>query len=152
MSPYLKNLRNKVGPDLLLLPSVTILAFDADGKVLLVRHANHNVWVAPGGMVEVDEDPKQAAIREMEEETGCQVEVDELLGVYGGPNFRVNYQNGDEVAYVMTVYAARIVAGTPRPDGEETFEARFFTYADTLSLATGEWLPEVLKDVFGRRA
>ena len=85
MSPFLAQLRQKVGHDLLLLPSVTVLAFNAEGQVLLVRHANNNVWVAPGGMIEVDEAPAEAARREMGEETGCEVELLGILGVYGGP-------------------------------------------------------------------
>ena len=151
LSPYLANLRDKVGHDLLLLPSVTVLAFNPSGEVLLVRHANYNVWVAPGGMVEVDESPASAAHREMEEETGCRVELQGIVGVYGGPNFRVQYQNGDKVAYVMTVFEGLIVGGELRPDGVETLETRFFTYVETRQVQTGAWLPEVLRDAFARR-
>ncbi|MFD1467823.1 NUDIX domain-containing protein [Hymenobacter caeli] len=151
MSPYLVQLRNKVGHDLLLLPSVTVLAFNTEGQVLLVRHANNNVWVAPGGMIEVDETPEQAARREMREETGCEVELLGILGVYGGPAFRVRYQNGDEVAYVMTVFEARITGGELKPDGQETLETRFSSYSDSQNLTTGDWLPEVLQDVFARK-
>lgn len=151
MSPYLTQLRKKVGHDLLLLPSVTVLVFNAANEVLLARHSDRNVWVAPGGMVEVDESPESAAVREMAEETGCQVQLGRLLGVYGGPQFRVRYQNGDEVAYVMTVFEAQIGAAAPTPDGLEILETRFFSYADTLRLATGAWLPTVLGDVFRKR-
>lgn len=151
LSPFLANLRDKVGHDLLLLPSVTVLAFNPGGEVLLVRHSNYNVWVAPGGMVEVDESPAAAAHREMAEETGCRVELQGIVGVYGGPNFRVRYQNGDEVAYVMTVYEALIVGGELQPDGQETLETRFFTHAATQEIQTGAWLPEVLRDAFARR-
>lgn len=151
MSPFFVQLRKKVGHDLLLLPSVTVLVFDSAGRVLLVRHANNNVWVAPGGMIEVDEMPEQAARREMQEETGCEIEILGILGVYGGSAFRVQYQNGDEVAYVMTVYEARISGGELKPDGQETLETNFFSYAETHSLTTGAWLPEVLQDVFAKK-
>lgn len=151
LSPYLTNLRDKVGHGLLLLPSVTVLAFNLSGEVLLVRHSNYNVWVAPGGMVEVDESPAAAAHREMEEETGCRVELQGIVGVYGGPNFRVHYQNGDEVAYVMTVFEGLIVGGELQPDGQETLETRFFTYEETQQIQTGAWLLEVLSDAFARR-
>ncbi len=151
LSPYLANLRNKVGHDLLLLPSVTVLVFNPSGEVLLVRHSNYNVWVAPGGMVEVDESPASAAHREMEEETGCRVELQGIVGVYGGPNFRVHYQNGDEVAYVMTVFEGLIIGGNLQADGQETLETRFFTHAETQEIKTGAWLPEVLRDAFARK-
>jgi len=151
MSPFLTQLRQKVGHDLLLLPSVTVLVFNPEDQVLLVRHANNNVWVAPGGMIEVDEVPEAAAQREMREETGCEVELLGILGVYGGPAFRVLYQNGDEVAYVMTVYEARITGGQLQPDGQETLEVGFFSPDQVADLPTGTWLPEVLRDVFAKK-
>lgn len=147
-SPYIANIREKIGHQVLLLPSVTVLVFDAERRVLLVRHADKNVWVAPGGMIEVDENPQQAAIREMREETNCEVELLRITGVYGGPEFRVSYRNGDEVAYVMTVFAARITGGEPKPDNDETLEVKYFTYEETRYLNCGHWLPVVLADVY----
>lgn len=148
LSPYLAGLRKKVGSDLLLLPSVTVLVTDEARRVLLVRHSDKNVWVAPGGMVELDETPQQAAIREMREETGCAVELLRIAGVFGGPQFRVHYRNGDQVAYVMTVFEARIVGGTLQPDGVETLETGFFSFEETRQLACGKWLPTVLADFY----
>lgn len=148
LSPYISNLRKKVGGDLLLLPSVTVLVTDEARRVLLVRHSDKNVWVAPGGMVEPDETPQQAAIREMQEETGCAVELLRITGAFGGPEFRLQYQNGDRVAYVMTVFEARIVGGKLQPDGEETLETRFFSFEETKHLPCGKWLPTVLTDFY----
>ncbi|MGH7554556.1 MAG: NUDIX hydrolase [Longimicrobiales bacterium] len=44
--------------------SVTALLFDDEGRLLLVRHSSAVLWVAPGGMIEPDEDPAAAARRE----------------------------------------------------------------------------------------
>lgn len=147
-SDYLQRLRRKVGHDLLVLPSVTLLAFDESRRILLIRHANRDLWAAPGGMIEPDETPAMAAHREMQEETGCAVDLNGILGVYGGPEFRVRYENGDEVSYVMTVFQAKIRAGTPRPDGIESLEVRFFAAAEIERLRTAAWLPIVLHDCF----
>ena len=147
-SDYLQRLRRKVGHDLLLLPSVTILVFDENNRVLLLRHANRDLWVAPGGMIEPDETPEHAARREMQEETGCAVDLIQIIGVYGGPEFRVRYENGDEVAYVMTVFQATIREGTPRPNGTESLQVQFFSVAEIEDLRSAAWLPIVLRDCF----
>ncbi|MEW5717700.1 MAG: NUDIX domain-containing protein [Chloroflexota bacterium] len=147
-SDYLQRLRRKVGHDLLLLPSVTILVFDENNRVLLLRHANRDLWVAPGGMIEPDETPEHAAQREMQEETGCAVDLIRILGVYGGPEFRVRYENGDEVAYVMTVFQARIREGAPRPNGAESLQVQFFSATEIEHLRSAAWLPIVLRDCF----
>jgi 8-oxo-dGTP pyrophosphatase MutT (NUDIX family) len=42
----------------------------ADGSLLLVEHVNAGLWLPPGGHVEVDEDPYDTAVREIEEELG----------------------------------------------------------------------------------
>lgn len=55
-----------------------------DGQVLLARHVSPNGesnWTLPGGRVEHGEDPFDAVIREVAEETGCNAEVERLLGV-----------------------------------------------------------------------
>lgn len=147
-SPYIAGIREKIGHQVLLLPSVTVLVFDAERRVLLVRHSDKNVWVAPGGMIEVDETPQRAAVREMLEETGCEVELLRIAGVCDGPEFRVHYRNGDEVAYVMTVFEARITGGAPRPDTSETLEVKYFAYEETRHLNCGRWLSVVLADVY----
>src|SRR5262245_64452297 len=93
ISEYLRNLRAKVGPALLVVPSATGLVYDTDGRVLLVRHSNAGVWVAPGGAVDPDETPQDAVVREVWEETGLRVEPVALSGVFGGPEFHVRYAN-----------------------------------------------------------
>ena len=150
ISPYIKNIREKIGHELLLLPSVTILCFDENNSVLLAKHSNNQVWVAPGGMIEPDETPTDAAKREMLEETGCEIELVKMVGGFAGPEFRILYQNGDETAYVMLVYIAKIVGGQIKPDGEEILEIGFFTYEETKQLHCGRWLPTVLANVFDK--
>ena len=147
-SYYIKEIRKKIGHEYLLLPSVTVLIFDSERRVLLARHHNEDVWVAPGGMVEPDEEPEAAAVREIREEIGCHVQLVKIIGSYGGPDFRIRYANGDEVGYVMTVYEAAIVDGEISPDGHEILEVRYFSYEETKFLRVGKWLPHVLKKIY----
>ena len=76
MPEYVKRLRELVGPDeILQIPSVSIALRDQHGRVLLARHVEGDQWVLPGGAIEPGEVPKDAAIREMREETGIEVRL-----------------------------------------------------------------------------
>jgi 8-oxo-dGTP pyrophosphatase MutT (NUDIX family) len=120
MSTYLRRLRERLGPTLLVLPSVTVLPSDGEDRILLVRRSDTHEWMTIGGMVEPDERPEAAAVREAHEEAGIEVRLAGILAALGGPEFRLTYPNGDEVAYVAIVYGATIVGGEPHADGEET--------------------------------
>ena len=152
MSEYMAALRAKVGPQLLEIPSVTVLTFDPAGRVLLVRHGDVGRWTTPGGAVDPQEVPSDAAVREMWEETGLHVELVRILGVYGGPLFTTIYSNGDVVSFAMTVFEGRPIAGTAKPDGVETLDVRYFTAAETAALDIDEWVRPVLAHGFGDRS
>ena len=49
------------------------------------------------------------------------------LGVVGGPEYEVEYPNGDRSAYVAVVFTATVAGGTPSPDGDETTEVQWFS-------------------------
>jgi 8-oxo-dGTP diphosphatase len=147
ISDHLHRVRAKVGHDLLILPAVTGLVFDDDGRVLLQRHGDSGRWVSPGGAVEVDETPSDAVVRELWEETGLWVEPTALLGIFGGPEFRVQYRNGDRTAYVIGVFECRVRGGALRLDGDESLELRYVAPADFASLDLSPWARVVLPGV-----
>ncbi len=126
-SDFVMGLRAKIGNDLLQVPTVSILIFDEDDRVLLVRHVEGNVWSTVGGMIEPLETPTDAAIREAFEETGLEVQLDRIVGVFGGEEYLTVYSNGDRMSWVSTVFEASIKGGDLRPDQEETLELRYFS-------------------------
>jgi 8-oxo-dGTP pyrophosphatase MutT (NUDIX family) len=134
ISPYLAHLRARIGHDLVLLPAAAALARDDQGRVLLVRHFDTGLWSTIGGSVEPDESPWDTAVREAAEEAGVTVTLSGLRCVMGGPDFRVTYPNGDVCSYVAIVFDARVVAGEPRPDGEETIEVGWFAPSELAGL------------------
>ncbi|MBI4062623.1 NUDIX hydrolase [Candidatus Gottesmanbacteria bacterium] len=63
----------------------TSIILEKEGKVLLIKRSKEpfkNYWVLPGGYVEYDEDPRSTIEREVKEETGLEVAVDEVVSVY----------------------------------------------------------------------
>jgi ADP-ribose pyrophosphatase YjhB (NUDIX family)/predicted GNAT family N-acyltransferase len=82
---------------------------ETDGRVVLVRRGvapKTGYWSLPSGYVEADELAEAAAVREMQEETGLEIEIDDLLGVY---SFGQEPQTG-----VLILYSAHAIGGQLR--------------------------------------
>ncbi|MGD6993213.1 NUDIX domain-containing protein [Sutcliffiella horikoshii] len=119
ISDYYRKLREKVGTDLLLLPSVAAIIRNENSEILFQYPRNSDVWSLPAGAIEPGESPAEAVVREVWEETGLEVEPTNVIGVFGGLEFRHTYANGDQVEYQVTVYECKIVNGTLEAvDGE----------------------------------
>ncbi len=91
------------------------------GIVLVERRFPPPGWAIPGGFIEVGETAETAAVRELREETGLEVTLVELLGVYSDP------RRDPRRHTLTTVYIGR-AAGTPRA-GDDAADARIFTKA-----------------------
>jgi 8-oxo-dGTP pyrophosphatase MutT (NUDIX family) len=148
ISPYVKWLRSHVGVAPVLLASASVLIFDDLGRLLIVRPDGYETWVAPGGAVDPGESPVDAAIREAHEETGLHIEITGIFGVFGGPDFRVSYPNGDVVDYVMTTYTARVVSGTLHALDGEIAEMRWVTRDELIAANLSHWARLVLPHAF----
>src|SRR5689334_19433876 len=62
--------------------SVAGIVVRDDGRVLAIQRRDNQQWEPPGGVLELDETFEQGVRREVREETGVDVEVDRLTGVY----------------------------------------------------------------------
>jgi 8-oxo-dGTP pyrophosphatase MutT (NUDIX family) len=125
ISAHLKAVRDKIGHDLLATTAVSISIFDDQNRLLLGRDAETGHWTLPGGAIDPNEHPADAAVRECFEETGLLTRPQRLLGVFGGPEFMIRYPNGDLTYYTVIAFEAVVVGGTLTPDGEEIASLRF---------------------------
>jgi len=134
ISSYLKSVRAKVGHDLLTMTAVSISILDVDRRLLLGRDVEMNFWTLPGGAVDPNEQPADAAVRECFEETGLLVRLDALIGVFGGPEFLVQYPNGDVTYYTTAAFRGSIVGGSHAPLDGELSDLRYFSQSECDSL------------------
>jgi len=125
ISDYIKNLRDRIGHDLLLMPSVTAIVFNERGEVLLQHNADAKRWCLIGGAMDPGEQPAECAVREVKEEAGVDVTVERLVGVHTRP--LVNYPNGDVVLYVSASFLCRAKPGEPACCDDESLEMRYFS-------------------------
>jgi len=151
LSPYIRDLRAHVGHSRLILPSVSVHVFDGLGRLLLVQQRDDGVWSTPGGFIEPDERPADAARREAWEETGLIVRVEHVVGAYGGPECVVRYPNGDEAQYVIIAFQCSIEGGKLRPDREETVALRYWSAAEASALNLAPWLRSALPMVYAAK-
>jgi ADP-ribose pyrophosphatase YjhB (NUDIX family) len=149
ISDYVRELRELIGHRQLLLPSVSILIWDDQGRLLMVANAETGLWQTVGGSVEPLEHPRDSAVREAREETGLEVELGEIRGVAGGAVFRHTYPNGDQVAFVSTVFDAVAVGGKLLADGDddEVSAARYWTLEALCGADMTDFTRELLTQV-----
>jgi ADP-ribose pyrophosphatase YjhB (NUDIX family) len=96
-------------------------------RILLMRRSDNQHWGLPGGYVEPGESVRNAAQREVREETGYEIEVGRLVGVYSDPRMQViDYGDGRRVHAINLCFEA--VAGAQHELGtpDETLEWGFF--------------------------
>jgi len=128
MADYIKWLRQRVGQDPIQLNFAAACVVQ-DGQVLLQRRSDDGSWGFPGGAIELGESAEEAALREVAEETGLQVRVDALLGIY--TKYRHVYPNGDVAQPMTTFFRCVPLGGRLHPVDGETLDLRYFPLSAT---------------------
>ena len=124
ISAYIQPLRSRIGHDLVFLPAVSALIFNDRNEILLHQSSDDRKWYLIGGAMEPGEQPADACVREVREETGLIVVPERVVGVYTSPN--VTYPNGDQVNYVGIAFRCRVVGGHLHIADEESLDVRYF--------------------------
>lgn len=120
-----------------LVVAASAVVVDAEGKLLLHRRSDNARWSIPGGAMELGESIAHTAIREVREETGFEVEIDRLVGIYSDPGFIVAYSDGEVRQQFSVCFACRVVGGQ-RATSDESLEVAFFPAEEVAELPMGQ--------------
>lgn len=154
--PFVLKLRKKIGHDLLWLHGVTALVRDDEGNVLLGRRADTGEWAMVYGIIDPGEQPADAAVREVREETGVDVTVTDLVSVTSQPE-PMSYANGDIVQYMDHSFICELTPGgnsRPYVGDDESLDVGWFpldAMPEPLARSTVERLA-VFRDYLANKA
>ncbi|GAA2392046.1 NUDIX domain-containing protein [Streptomyces coeruleofuscus] len=107
-----------------LVVAASAVVTDDQGRLLLQRRRDNDLWALPGGGMDMSDSLPGCAIREVKEETGFDIEITGLVGTYTDPRHMIAYSDGEVRRQFNICFRARIVGGELTISDEST-EARF---------------------------
>lgn len=137
---YLGRLRQLVGTRLVLVPGARIVIERDDGRILLHKRTDFNIWALPGGNAEEGESIETLIVREVTEETGLTVRNVKPFAFASDPHHETfEFPNGDRTQFFALVFYTRSFTGQAAVMDDE-------------SSAVGWFAPHALPDVLPNMA
>ncbi|MFE9567269.1 NUDIX hydrolase [Streptomyces sp. NPDC006692] len=112
-----------------LVVAASAVVTDGQGRILLQRRRDNDLWALPGGGMDMGDSLPGAAVREVREETGLDVEITGLVGTYTDPRHIIAYSDGEVRRQFNVCFTAHVVGGTLAISDEST-ELRFVAPAE----------------------
>jgi 8-oxo-dGTP pyrophosphatase MutT (NUDIX family) len=104
-----------------LVPSANAVVINDAGELLMIQRSDNGNWAIPGGAMDLGESLPRTAIRETAEETGVDVAITGLVGIFTDPRHVILYTSNGEVRQEFSVvFTARPIGGAPTPSSEST--------------------------------
>ena len=128
----------RIGKEGALRVGASALIFDeARDRILMTQRSDNSRWCLPGGGMDPGESASETCIREVMEETGLQVQVTRLIGVYTTPDMLIEYRDGNKVQPVSFSFEAEITGGELGLS-DETIDFGWYTVAEIDTMDTLE--------------
>ena len=117
-----------------LVPAASAIVANERGDILMQRRKDNDLWALPGGVMELGESIGDTAIRETREETGVNIEIDGIVGIYSDPRHLIEYSDGEVRQQFNVCFRGRLIDGTLRSSDEST-DVRWVALAELEQLA-----------------
>ena len=101
-----------------IVPAAVGCVTDDQGRILLEHRVDNDLWALPGGTHDYGESIVQTVVREVKEETGLDVEVTGLVGLYTDPRHIIAYTDGEVRQQFTLSFRCRLLGGELQKDSE----------------------------------
>lgn len=133
----------------LVVGSSAVVADDM-GRILLHKRSDSGNWALPGGTMDIGETFAQSAVREVKEETGFDVRIDRIIGIYSDPGHVFAYDDGEIRQEFSICLACAIVGGGLLVSSEST-DVDFFPVNELSNLEMHESIRIRIRDYLDRK-
>src|SRR6266851_1747073 len=118
---------------------------DDENRILLQRRSDSGNWALPGGTMDIGETLAESAIREVREETGFDVRIERIVGIYSDPGHVFAYDDG-EVRQEFNICLAATIVGGELAVSRESTDVRFFAPEDIPDIQIHESILKRIRD------
>ena len=141
----------RIGKKGQLRPGASALIFnETRDRILMTQREDNSRWCLPGGGMDPGESASETCVREVLEETGLEVKVVKLVGVYTSPDILVEYADGNKIQPVAFSFEAEVIGGELALS-DETVDFGWYTVDEIESMDTLEHhLPRIRDAVKGQ--
>lgn len=125
---YIAHLRSLIGNLEIILVAARAIVFDKNGRLLLIRRRDNNRWAMPAGAMELGESIYDCIVREVQEESGLDVERATLVAIWSDPGrTSIVTEYGDPYQLIVFVFRIDEWRGELVTQTDETVDAGFFS-------------------------
>lgn len=128
-----------------IVPAASAVVVSNEGKILLQRRSDNNLWALPGGTMEIGESIGETVVREVKEETGFDIQPEYIVGIYSDPKHIIAFSDGEVRQQFSICFACRIVGGHLQVS-DESYEVRFVLQQEIEQLNMHPSIHQRLKD------
>ena len=129
---------DRIGKEGELRPGASALIFDeARERILMTQREDNRSWCLPGGGMDPGESAAETCVREVLEETGLEVRVTKLVGIYTTPDLLIEFPDGNKIKPVAFSFEAEITGGELGLSSE-TIAFGWYTVAEIEAMDTME--------------
>ena len=108
------------------LVGVDVFIHDAESRVLLIKRTDNGFWATPGGSHDLGETPKECGEREVFEETGFEIKINRMLGIFSSLKYESDNYPWKGREYVHCLFMGQIIGGIGGTSDEASEIGWFF--------------------------